>query len=571
MIGREPLAAEARPGAERTARALAVGLGIGGLLAVGNVYMGLKTGWWDSGSIIASILAFALLSAWSRATGRHPAPLETNLAQTTAVAVGAAPAAAGLLGAVPALALMGRETGGWIVAGWGIALGVAGVLLGLALRHRLLVEERLPFPSGVATAQVIRAAHGGERAGARVVAGLGGAAAAVTALRDALGWVPAATALPGTLAGAPASAYGLAFAWSPMMTGAGLVAGPHNGAGVLLGALVAWAGIAPALVRAGIVREAAYGPLVGWLAWPGVALMLGSASVSLAGQAWAIPRALGDLRALRGRGPSAAAAAAAVLAGAAVVAIGGWGFELQPGQAILALLLAALLGSACARAAGQTDISPAGDMGQLAQVATGIASPSSARVSVGVGSVVAGVSAQTAASLWSLRAGQELGSSPRTQALGLLAGAVFGSAIAMPAYLLLTRAHGVGTAALPVPGALPWKAVAEAAAGGLGAIPRGAAAAAALAFAAGVALELLGRTRLGRFLPASGAIGMGFVAPASYAAAIAAGALAGAAWTRRRPAQAQRLLPLVGAGAIAGESLAGVAAAALTVAGLIGR
>jgi uncharacterized oligopeptide transporter (OPT) family protein len=173
-------------------------------------------------------------------------------------------------------------------------------------------------------------------------------------------------------------------------------------------------------------------------------------------------------------------------------------------------------------------------------------------------------------SLWSLKAGQELGASPRWQALGLLVGTAAGAALAVPAYLLLARLHGIGTAALPVPGALPWRAVAEAAAGGLAALPHGAAGAAALALAAGAALELLGRTRRGRFLPAPGAMGMGFIAPAHYAATIAAGALAGAAWRAFRPDRASALLPVVGAGAIAGESIAGVAAAALSAVGQLG-
>nr|WP_176068522.1 OPT/YSL family transporter [Anaeromyxobacter diazotrophicus] len=554
------------PGApELTARALAAGLAIGALIAVGNVYMGLKTGWWDSGSITASLLAFAGLSAWAGVSGRRATALETNLAQTAAVAVGAAPAAAGLLGAIPALALLGRDTPGWVAGAWGLGVGALGVLLALALRRRLVEEERLPFPTGVATAGVIRAAHGGERSGTRLLAGVGGASAALTAARDVAGWWPAVTAWPGTVAGAPAAALGLGIAWSPMMAGAGLVAGLHNGLGVLAGSVVAWALVAPALLRSGAVPEAAYGPLVGWLAWPGVALMLGSASVALAGQARTLPRALGDLARLRGGGRSALWLGGAAVAGIAVV--GAAGFGLRPWQVAAALALAAVLGGVSARAAGQTDMIPAGEVGQLAQVAGGVVSRTTLASNAGMGAVVAGTASQAGVSLWALKAGSDLGASPRRQALALLAGTAVGAAVAVPAYLLLARSQGLGTAALPVPGALPWKAIAETAAGGLAAMPPGAGVAAAVAFAAGAALELLGRTRAARFLPAAGAVGMGFIAPAHYAAAIAAGALAGAAWRALRPARAGALVPLVGAGAIAGESIAGVAVAAWSVLG----
>jgi uncharacterized oligopeptide transporter (OPT) family protein len=246
------------------------------------------------------------------------------------------------------------------------------------------------------------------------------------------------------------------------------------------------------------------------------------------------------------------------------------GFGLGAPQVALALGLAVVLGGVTARAAGQTDIAPAGDAGQLAQVAGGLVARTSPAASAGLGSVVAGAASHAAVSLWSLKAGEALGASPRRQAVALLLGTAVGAALAVPCYLLLARWQGLGTAALPAPGAAPWKAIAEAAAGGLAALPPGAARAAALAFAAGAALELLSRGRAGRFLPAPGAMGMGFIAPAHYAAAIAAGALAGAAWRALRPERAEALLPVVGAGAIAGESLAGVAVAALSAAGRLG-
>ena len=142
-----------------TVRALASGLAVGALLCIANLYMGLKTGIWDSGHITASILAFAL------ASGRLTR-LENNVAQTAACAAGAVPAAAGLLGAIPALQLLGHHVPGWGIALWGLSLGVLGILFAAALRKRLLEDEQLPFPTGVATAEVIEALHSGG-AGAR--------------------------------------------------------------------------------------------------------------------------------------------------------------------------------------------------------------------------------------------------------------------------------------------------------------------------------------------------------------------------------------------------------------------
>jgi len=200
-------------------------------------------------------------------------------------------------------------------------------------------------------------------------------------------------------------------------------------------------------------------------------------------------------------------------------------------------------------------------------LATGAAGPAA----VGAGSVTASAAAQTGVSLWSFRSGLELGATPRIQALGMLLGAAVGAAVAVPAYLLLLGAHGLGSEALPAPGAVPWRALAEAMGSGLAGVPSGALAAAAAGFAAGLLLEALERTRLSRFLPPPGALGMGFLVPAHFGEAIALGAVAGEVWRRIAPARAEADGSLVAAGAIAGESLMGVAAAALLAAGLLGR
>jgi uncharacterized oligopeptide transporter (OPT) family protein len=220
----------------------------------------------------------------------------------------------------------------------------------------------------------------------------------------------------------------------------------------------------------------------------------------------------------------------------------------------------------CARAAGQTDILPAGEMGQVVQVSLGAGAGAAANVAGGA--LAAGKSAQMGVALWSLRTGQILGASPAIQARAMLAGTLLGAAVSLPAYHFLVRAHGIGTAALPAPMAVPWKAVAELVTRGGAALPEGALAAAAAAFATGIALEALGG-RI-RFLPTPGALGLGFIAPAQYAATLCAGALLGAAWRRRWPASAEALGPSAAAGAIAGESIAGAAAAAATAAGLLG-
>src|SRR2546429_7796151 len=67
---------------ELTMRALFSGTAIGGVLAAANVFMGLKTGWNDSGNITACIVGFAIMTAWARR--RRIAATELNTVQSIA-------------------------------------------------------------------------------------------------------------------------------------------------------------------------------------------------------------------------------------------------------------------------------------------------------------------------------------------------------------------------------------------------------------------------------------------------------------------------------------------------------
>jgi uncharacterized oligopeptide transporter (OPT) family protein len=564
--------------AELTARALVAGGLIGSVLAVTNVYMGLKTGFWESGCVLSSLLAFGGLSALSR-RGAPPSPLETNLSQTAAVSVGAMPASAGLLGAVPALALLGTQPPGWAVALWGVGLGALGVLFAFSLRRRLLEDEALPFPTGAATAKLISTLHATGSAYAARARGLwvsGLVALVLTWARDARGLVPAASLLPGTVkvGGLGADSLLLGLGWNPLLLGIGVLVGPQAGLSILLGAGVAWCGLAPWLVREGVVGEAGYGALSGWLLWPGVGLMVGAAATSLVSQVRALPDVVRDLRELGRHGGGWESAAGRWVARAVLpvlVLTGGmawFAFQLSPPYFLLALLLAFPLCAVCARATGQTDIAPMSPVGQLAQVGFGMGGAGQPGLNVAAGGVVSGAASHTCASLWSLQSGRLLGASAPRQLLVQLPGLLLGAAVAVPTYHLLVSAHGLGSQALPVPTGKQFMAVAELTVHGLGGMPRASPLAMGLGFLAGVLLSAGARGRLARLLPSAAAMGIGFVVPAYYAVTLCLGALLAALVARLRPSATQTV-QAAGAGAIVAESLLGVVIAALLASGLL--
>ena len=222
---------------------------------------------------------------------------------------------------------------------------------------------------------------------------------------------------------------------------------------------------------------------------------------------------------------------------------------------VVAVVLAVLLAGVCARAAGETDIAPVGNMGTLAQVVFAGGGPTT---SILAGAVVAGNATETATAMWSFKAGHNLRASLRAQLAAQLAGVLIGSVVVVPVYLFVVRANPLGTERMPAVAAMSWRATALAVSGGLSHLPPHGVTAALIGLGVGVALGALGRGRLGRMLPSPVALGVGLIWPVTMSATILLGAAVISGARRRWPSLANGDDHALAAGALAGESLMGV-------------
>jgi len=570
-------AVDQQPGARRelTARALLLGCAIGAVLAAGNVYTGLKTSFIDGGSITAALLGFTFFTTWKRLARNPYLALENNITQTTASSAAIMSFVAGVPGALPALWMMGKSYPVWAITAWGVALGFLGIAIAASLRRKLILDEELPFPTGRATGEVIEAIYAARHtalARARLLIGVAMAAMLLTWFRDARPrFIPQLTLFGTTIAGVSTASYSLGVSWSPLMASTGALMGTRAAASMLLGAGVAWWGLAPWLVRSGIVSSPAFTTCISWLVWPALGLLVAGSFVPLLLDWRAVARSFRDLpvllrrrRATDQRGPRLGL----LVLGSAGVMIGvGWAaFGLHPLVTAATLLLAVVLAGVAARAAGETDLAPIGAMGMLTQLIFAGQGPV---VSLLSGSIPSGKASQTAQTLWALKAGHRLGASPRAQISAQLLGALLGGLVVVPVYFVVVRSYGVGTEIMPAPAALSWKATAEAVRGGLGAMPQHGPAAGAIGFALGVLLTALARTRLGPFVPSPAAMGVAILTPASLSVAAFAGGAAVGLIRRLRPQIPEASIMSVAAGGIAGESVMGVSIAMLMALGVL--
>ncbi|KAF9178543.1 hypothetical protein BGZ51_007693 [Haplosporangium sp. Z 767] len=124
-------------------------------------------------SLQSSLLGFALFKATKRYLTVPFGPAENIVLQSVAVATGTMPLAAGFVGIIPAMQMLTLEDnpatattpGGslylstWNMILWSLAIAFFGVFIAVPLRKQVIIKEKLPFPSGTATAQMIGVLH----------------------------------------------------------------------------------------------------------------------------------------------------------------------------------------------------------------------------------------------------------------------------------------------------------------------------------------------------------------------------------------------------------------------------
>jgi putative OPT family oligopeptide transporter len=143
---------------EVTIKAFVLGMVLSMILGAANAYLGLFAGMTVSASIPASVLSMGILRLFRKSN-----ILENNNAQTAASSGEAI--AAGTIFTLPALIILGVWNGfsyGWvtIIAVFG---GALGVLFTIPLRRSLIVEKKLSYPEGIATAEVLKTGQKGGR------------------------------------------------------------------------------------------------------------------------------------------------------------------------------------------------------------------------------------------------------------------------------------------------------------------------------------------------------------------------------------------------------------------------
>ncbi|SUA36448.1 oligopeptide transporter, OPT family [Neisseria sp. Dent CA1/247] len=248
---------------ELTLRGMVLGALITVIFTASNVYLGLKVGLTFASSIPAAVISMAILKF---AKGSNI--LENNMVQTQASAAGTLST---IIFVLPGLLMAGYWNGFpfWQTSLLCMAGGILGVIFTIPLRYAMVVKSDLPYPEGVAAAEILKVGsseHDGQKENGNKDSGIGEIAAggvlagllsfASNGLRvtadHASYWFKSGNAI-----------FQLPMGFSLALLGAGYLVGITGGIAILVGIFIAWGVAVPyfssAVPQPADMEMAAYG------------------------------------------------------------------------------------------------------------------------------------------------------------------------------------------------------------------------------------------------------------------------------------------------------------------------
>ncbi|WP_077928164.1 OPT family oligopeptide transporter [Wohlfahrtiimonas populi] len=235
---------------ELTVRGIILGALITVVFTASNVYLGLKVGLTFSSAIPAAVISMAVLRFFKGST-----ILENNMVQTQASAAGTL---SSVIFVIPGLLMIGywQDFPFWLTFVVCSAGGMLGVLFSIPLRHAMVVKSNLPYPEGVAAAEILKAGcntdtnEGAEssKEGLRDILFGGLVASIVTLFSNGFRVLAGSASLWFTQGKA---IFQLPLGFSLALLSAGYLVGIISGIAIILGSIIAWFVVVPILSSTG--------------------------------------------------------------------------------------------------------------------------------------------------------------------------------------------------------------------------------------------------------------------------------------------------------------------------------
>ncbi|MGH8091514.1 MAG: OPT family oligopeptide transporter [Rudaea sp.] len=570
-----------------TIRGLIIGIVITIVFTAANVYFGLKAGLTFSTSIPAAVISMAILKAMRDATIQ-----ENNIVQTVASAAGTL---SSIIFVLPGLIIVGWWTGFpfWVTFGICATGGILGVMYTIPLRRALVTDSDLPYPEGVACAEVLKVGAGqahGDAAQSVDASSAGLKAVVWGSIVSAVFYIVVQSKIFASDVAQyfrlgsdeKSSATGYDFNLSFALFAVGHLVGLWVGVAMLFGALIGWGWAVPHFTA--LHPEAGAASDVAQAAWSHYVRFVGAGAIGVAA-IWTLAKLVkpvvgglsSAMRASRARKEGTLASmprtehdmpigTVGLISLACLVPVGWllWHFAtvsglgehavlLAIGGVVFVIVLSFLVSAVCGYMAGLigSSNSPLSGIGILVVIIAALllvlfvkslvpaeAGKALVAFALFITSIVFAVASIANNNLQDLKTGQLVDATPSLQQWALVIGVIAGAVVIPPVLDLLQHAYGF----VGAPGADPAHALPAPQAGLISALAQGVItnnidwSLIAIGAGIGVAIimldEVLGMMKAGPRLPPL-AVGLGIYLPTSTTLMVVVGALVGAWFDRR--------------------------------------
>jgi uncharacterized oligopeptide transporter (OPT) family protein len=595
--GLEELVAARPKGSELTVQAIIAAVIVAAIMGAAYPYMVLKLGFGPNVSIVSAFFGFIILSVIAR---RSYDRWQNNIVQTAGTSAAQTAFMCGVLAAfdmlraskVVAFHINPTPLQTFI---WLTTLSLLGVLLAAPMRRHFVVDEKLPFPDGMAAGETLIVLDpprgpGKDEAQARhariaaMVMGAGLLASGLLMLlrNDARmfslvpeGWDPGTLALGAAGASFVVAAMGVGVGYSLLSIGTGMIVGLRVNFWMLVGALIAWV-IAPVLLidHHILPDHATRTQVLYWVMWPGIGLVMAGGLTALAVRWRLLAEAFKALGAAGASGQEFPLNWILVGVGILTVmlcVIQQAFFGLPVWMTLLATILSIPLMLVGLRALGETNWGPIGALSNLMQGLFALVAPGNVVANM-MGNATTGTIAVTSEGLiQDYKAGHMIGSTPRSMTIAQLIGAPIGAAVMALTYPALVHTYGIigEHAKLAAPGARRAAGFAELLAGGVDKLPASAMWAMLIASLLGAAWAIMEtKPSLKKWTPSPTGVSLGMLIPFSSVSTLFVGGVISEVWLRSNPRSAAAYLIPLASGLIAGEAIVAVVVPVLLAMGL---
>ncbi|MFM9865483.1 MAG: OPT/YSL family transporter [Micropepsaceae bacterium] len=575
-------------GSELTLASLVAAVLVSAVMGLAYPYMVLKLGFGPNVSIVSAFFGFVVLSAFVFLGGSYDR-WQNNIVQTAGTSAAATAFMCIVLASFDMLresklvtfALAPTQTQVFI---WLTTASVLGVLLAVPMRRHFVVDEKLPFPDGMAAAETLKVLDPPRDAAktdliyvqarrAAVLLGIGLLASAGLMLfrEDAQifkyipeGWTPGDLVWGATGASFVVAAMGVGVSYSLLSIGSGMIIGLRISLWLMVGVALGFLAAPYLLTQQGILPDTpTRTQVLFWVMWPAIGMIV-AAGMTILALRWRLLREA--FRALGTAGTSGDEfPIGIVIVGSAILMIvlcylQEAYFGLPVWMSAVAIVISIPLMLVGLRALGETNWGPISALSNMMQGLFAAIAPGNVNANI-LGNATTGTIASTSEGLMQdYKAGHIIGSTPRAMTIAQLIGAPIGAAALAWIYPQLVATYGIvgENAGLAAPSARRAAGFAEILSAGVSALPPFALEAMAIAIVLGIVLALAENTRWRELVPSPTGLGLGLLLPFAAVATIFVGAVIGAIWWTIAPRSAGVYAIPIASGFIAGEALIAV-------------